>query len=339
MNHRSFSVSRRFSGVACAVLLSGVAVACGAGSDAEAPQGAVTGRQPIEQSVLDNALLNESELAEIGFELEGRAWLAADVGLSFYVDQDENRIFSLIMRGGADVDAAAVAPAEGETFEQYVVRKGRTGELGPDAGSTGPNVLLFDPKAAAARTANQLTTEAIGRNDYCPQAWFDAHCTQWTGWYSDGPPRLVKTWKLTDLTTSNTQSAPNVVGALAVACADVGSLDFSLSVSSPRFGSVPGSVNLTVNQGVGQANWVTGSYREVEYCKTHVLGVCVDYAYRMQMQTFTATATVSPRVGEAHFCGNMTFAGDYYVGDHHCDYTKICPAPCAPGTSFDFCHF
>jgi hypothetical protein len=327
----------RRSSVLGAVLLTLLVVACAAGSESDGAAPAASQAEPLDRNVLDNALLNESQFGEGGYTLEGRAWLAPDVGLSFYLDDTEHRFFSLLMRGGADVDEASIAPADGETFADYVARMSPGTALETEVGSTGPNVLLFDPDQVKARDPSSLRTEALGRNDYCPKSWFDAHCSDWVGWNS---PSFPLHWKLTDQVYSNTQAYSGVTGVVATACADVGTIDFSLTASSPRWGTIQGSTALTLNQGNAQENWTSGSYKEEEYCKTHVLGVCVDYAWRVKFQTFTASATLAPRSGaEGHFCGTMTQNPDYYQGDYTCETWKTCPYFCAPGDTTGYCTY
>lgn len=327
----------RRSSVLGALLLPAMASACAADSQDGASEPSVGQAESVDRSVLDNALLNETQFAEAGYTLEGRAWLAPDVGLSFYVDDAQHRIFSLLMRGGAEVEEASIAPADGEAFPDYVVRMNQGTALEMDVGSTGPNVLMFDSDTAKAHEASRLKTEALGRNDYCPKSWFDTHCSDWVGWNS---PSFPLHWKLTDQVYSNTQSYAGVTGVVATACADVGTIDFSLTASSPRWGTIPGSIAITLNQGNAQENWTSGGYKEEEYCKTHVLGVCVDYAWRVKFQTFTATASMTPRSGaEGHFCGTMTQNPDYYQGDYTCETWKTCPYFCPPGDTTGYCTY
>lgn len=289
----------------------------------------------VDQSVLDNALLNESEFAANGYELEGRAWLARDVGLSFYVNQDGNHLFSLLMRGGADVDSTQYKPEDGEGFADFVARKSPGGERSVEVGSTAKNVLLFDPANSPA--AATVRPQTVGRNDYCPRSWFDAQCSDWTGFNS---PQFPLTWYLTDRTTPVSEAQDNITGWVATACADVGTLDFSVQDSNFRWTPGPGSFAITLNQGNATKAWNASTWTEEHYCKTHVLGVCVDYAYRIKFLTFTANASISPRAGaEGHFCGTMTSNADYYQGDLNCETRLTCPGLCAPGATDGQCTY
>lgn len=315
--------------------LLGVLSGCSGGDAGTAPESSTSAAQALDQAVLDNALLNEGQFAASGYELEGRAWVAPDVGLSFYVDHDGERVVSLLMRGGAETDPAAVTPENGETFAAFVARRGHGSERTVEGvGSSAPNVLLFDPSSTAA-PARTLRPETIGRNDFCPRSWFDSQCQLWTG-YADRSFPLG--WYVTDEQAPITEAQSNLTGAYAVACADVGTVDFTLKITNPRWGTVAGSVAVTLNQGMAQRNSVMGGWQQVEYCKTHVLGICVDHAYRAEYQTFTASASITPHSNsEAHFCGTMTANEDYYVGDTSCDVILTCPFACPPGSTNAAC--
>lgn len=324
----------RFSLAGALLSLPALSVGCSAEVGEDGADSGATDAELLELSVLDNALLNEGQFAEAGFVLEGRAWVAPDVGLSFYVDQQQNRIYSLLMRGGTDSEQPVAE--DGESFAEFVARKGGGKELLVDVGSTGPNAVLFDAVEGAAKleSINRLT--AVGRNDYCPRAWFDNVCTQWAG--LNVKLTFPLTWKLTDLTAARTQSLGAVTGVVSTACADLGTIDYSLTLSNARWGTIPGSIALTLNQGNAQQAYAGSGWDEEEYCKTRVLGVCVDYEYRIKFQHFTASTRVSPRAGaEAHFCGKMAKNADYNQGDLSCYSILTCPTQCRPGTTDSLC--
>lgn len=318
------------------LLIPALITGCSGAGDLDEAEAVATEGAPVDQAVLDNALLNESQFADGGYELEGRAWMNPEVAVSFYLDEEQNRIVSVLARAGADLVPEQTAPLEGETFAEFVTRQGQGHERAfEDVDSTAANVLLFDPEAPEFQSTNRLAT--FGRNDYCPTSWFDPICSQWAGYNAPVFPLI---WNLRDRTYSVTQSLTGVAGVLAAACADVGTIDFTLAATGPRWGSISGSVSLTLNQGVGHYAYTVGAFREEEYCKTRVLGICVDYAFRVKFQTFTATATMTPRAGaEGHFCGTMTKNDDYYQGDWSCYERRTCPVLCPPGDTNPQCAY
>lgn len=338
MKSRTIKACVRLSLLATLALLPAAITGCSGAGEFEDPESVSDEAGPLDQSVLENALLNESQFESGGYELEGRAWLARDVALSFYVDADQNHMVSLLVRAGADAEPERTAPLEGETFAEFVARKGQGHERTlADVASAGPNVLLFDPEAAAPSNTNRLAS--ISRNDYCPLSWFNSHCSLWAGWnHPKSHPSFPFSFRTTERTSYSAQSFPGVTGLMAVACADLGTVDFSIYGTNARFGTVAGTFTVTIYQGNAHMAWITGTYREEEYCKTRVLGICADYAFRVKFQTFTANATVSPWLGsEAHFCGTTTKNEDYYQGDWSCFDLAQCPAPCPPGDTSVYC--
>ena len=331
MKTRSIRSSVRFATIA--LFLPSLLGGCGDAGELGDPEAVAGESSPINQAVLENALLNEGQFAEGGYALEGRAWIAPELSLSFYVGQDQTRIVSWLMRAGVELEPSEFLPEEGESFEAFVARRGAGAEHAlEDVASTGPNVLLFDPSAPEFQSTNRLT--AVGRNDYCPRSWFDGQCRLWAG--IDHPQ--FQTWNLTDRTSSSSQSQTGLTGVMATGCADLGNVDFALSITNPRWGAIGGSFNVTVNQGNGFGNYAVAGWKQEEYCKTKVLGVCVDYAFRIKYQTFDARATLTPRSGaEGHYCGTFTKTPDRYVGDIACDRILTCPVQCPPGATHGAC--
>jgi hypothetical protein len=323
-----------YVGAAALALLVPVFVAgCSDAGETNDPDTIVSEASGLDQNVLDNALLNEGQFADAGYALEGRAWVTPDVSLSFYVDQEHSRMVTWLMRAGVELDPKEFLPEEGESFEDFVARKSAGTARAVEVGSSGPNVLLFDPSAPEFENVNRLMT--VGRNDHCPRAWFDSHCQLWAGINHAQFTRF----KLTDRTASSTQSLAGVSGVMTTGCADLGSVDFSLSITNPRWGSVGGSFSATINQGNNFGNWSIAGWKQEEYCKTKVLGVCVDYAFRIKYQTFNASTTIRPASSgaEGHYCGAFTTNPDEYVGDIACERILTCPTQCPPGSTDPVC--
>src|SRR5262245_12809560 len=101
MKNRSLHPYARVSIVPLLLLLPALAAGCAT----EVDDAEVVGSEaaPVDEGVLENALLHESQFAQAGYELEGRAWLSPEISLSFYVDAEQNHVFSTLMRAGADV--------------------------------------------------------------------------------------------------------------------------------------------------------------------------------------------------------------------------------------------
>ena len=120
---------------------------------------------------------------------------------------------------------------------------------------------------------------------------------------------------------------------MAVACADKGNVTLKVTNSGAAFGPTTGSLEVTLNQGYAQVAYNIAGWKQEEYCKTKVLGICVDYAFRIKFAHFDSSIRTTPAANaEAMFCGKFSRRVDFYVGDFSCT-TLACPIQCAPGDS------
>ena len=121
---------------------------------------------------------------------------------------------------------------------------------------------------------------------------------------------------------------------MAVACADRGTSTLRVTNTGAAFGPTTGSMEVTLNQGFSQVAFNVAGWKQEEYCKTSVLGACVDYAFRIKLAHFDSAIRVTPSANaEVMFCGNFSKHADYYQGDIACQRILTCPRQCVPGDS------
>jgi len=305
--------------------LSVVALGCG-----EPPEEAAPAALEVDRDALENALLNERELGEAGYIVEGRAWHRRDAYTTIFKDGNGARFGLVSMRAGVDV--GAVDPSPAEAFADYVKRVG--GVQRPLAGvsSAGRNVLLFPPAPPGGPVTT--VTQAVVGNERCPRTFFDALCSQWAGYFGS---QIASTWSVTDITSTNTKSG-NAVGVNAIVCADRGSSNLTVTNANPRWLGAPPDFDITINEGFVGHYVGGGQWWEQEYCASWFLGICVDYQFRIFFQTFDSTVKAVPHAGsEAHFCGKMSWHADYNEGDFYCGELATCPLWCDPGSTNSAC--
>jgi hypothetical protein len=291
----------------------------------------------VDRDALDNALLNEREMTEQGYTLEGRVWFQRDVQMSVYTDPAGARVGLMSMRAGSPETLADRSPTSDETFSAYVQRvaAGKTQRPLTELGSSGPNLAVFDAQAASSSADLGVKRSAVIGFEACSSSWFNARCAEWAGLIAKGNKgSITGDWRLTDLRSSNTQSQNDVTGEMAVACSDKGTSTLRVTNTGAAFGPTTGSMEVTLNQGFAQVAFNVAGWKQEEYCKTKVLGVCVDYAFRVKLAHFDSTIRATPSANaEVHFCGKFSKLADYYQGDWACQDTLVCPLQCAPGNA------